>query len=118
VRDAQCELDERAGLAEEDQRIDAGERRLSELGDRDLLSIARFQLRAKLQHLRRTRVGAPVAVLHEVEERMLGHDPVSRVYVGRKGKTRADLGCRAEDVPEAGRLSVLTTIHTAVSIES
>ena len=52
VRDLQRQLDERASLAEEDQRIDAGERRLPELGDRGLLPVARLQLRPQPRHLR------------------------------------------------------------------
>jgi hypothetical protein len=51
VRDLQRALHESAGLAEEDQRIDAGERGLAELGDRRLLPVARLQLRAQAQQL-------------------------------------------------------------------
>ena len=60
VRDAEGELDERAGLAEEDERIDAGERGLAQLRDRGLLPVARFDLRAQARQLRLA-VGAGAA---------------------------------------------------------
>ena len=50
MRDGEGELDKRACLSEEDERIDAGERCLSELGDRGLLPIARFDLGAQTRH--------------------------------------------------------------------
>ena len=49
--DGEGELDERAGLAEEDVWIDAGERGLPELGDGGLLPIARLDLRAETSEL-------------------------------------------------------------------
>ena len=66
--DAEGELDERAGLAEEDGGIDAGQRRLPELGDGGLLPVARLDLRAQTRELRqplRTAAGNEV-------ERLLG----------------------------------------------
>src|SRR5213594_1086003 len=51
VIDAEGQLDDRAGLAEEDGGIDAGERRLSEFGDRVFLAIARLDFRAQARKL-------------------------------------------------------------------
>ncbi len=53
---AEGHLNERTGLAEENRRIDAGERGLSELGDGDFLAIARLDLLAQTQQLRLARV--------------------------------------------------------------
>ena len=47
MTDAQRELDERADLAEENERVDAGERGLPELRHRRFLAIARVELRAE-----------------------------------------------------------------------
>lgn len=49
--DGEGELDERAGLAEEDVRIDAGERSLPELRDGGLLPVASLDLRAETSEL-------------------------------------------------------------------
>ncbi|HKS24089.1 MAG TPA: hypothetical protein VJZ76_14895 [Thermoanaerobaculia bacterium] len=49
--DAEGELNERAGLAEEDVRVDAGERGLPELGDGSLLPVAPLDLRAQAREL-------------------------------------------------------------------
>jgi len=68
VIDAEGELDERASLAEEDVRVDAGERGLPQLGDRGLLPVARLDLRAQARQLREP-LGA--AAGDEVE-RLLG----------------------------------------------
>ena len=73
MRDAQRELDQRARLAEEDQRIDARERGLAELRDRRFLAVARFQLGAQAQQLG-VRAGLRVALAgNEVEQWVFGH---------------------------------------------
>jgi len=52
VVDGEGQLDERAGLAEKDVGIDAGERGLPELRDGGLLPVARVDLRAQTRELR------------------------------------------------------------------
>ena len=61
VVDAERDLQERAGLAEDDQRFDAGECGLPKLGDGRFLPVARLDLRAEaLQfRIRVRRVAAP-----------------------------------------------------------
>ena len=73
VIDAEGDLHERAGLAEEDQRLDAGECGLSELRDRRFLPVARLDLGAKpLQFcIRVRRVAAPADEMERM--RIVGH---------------------------------------------
>src|SRR5436190_7202459 len=71
VVDRQGQLDERAGLAEEDVGIDAGERGLAELGDGRLLPVARLDLRAQSRELRaafRTSAGNEVKGLSWIRD--------------------------------------------------
>jgi hypothetical protein len=51
VLHAEGQLDQRAGLAEEDVGVDAGERGLPELGDGGLLPVAPLDLRAQAREL-------------------------------------------------------------------
>ena len=64
--DAEGDLDERTRLAEEDERIDAGERGLAELGNRCFLPVARLDLGAKPMQFR-LRVRRVVAPADEME---------------------------------------------------
>jgi hypothetical protein len=72
VRDLEGHLHERAGLADQDQRIDAGERPLAQLRDGGLLPVARFQLGAQTGQLR---IASVVAITpgDEVEQRLFRH---------------------------------------------
>jgi hypothetical protein len=74
VVDAEGQLDERAGLAEEDVGVDAGERRLPQLGDGGLLPVARIDLRAE--------PGELAAAL-----RGTTRDEVEGLVVGRGGRS-------------------------------
>src|ERR1051326_2234247 len=84
VIDGERELHERAGLAEEDVGIDAGERGLAELRDRGLLAVARLDLRAQTRELRdalRTSAGNEMQRLLQVRhdcERSAGHYATER----------------------------------------
>jgi len=113
MRHLQRELHQRASLPEENEGIDPCQRRLTQLGDGDLLPIPRLQLRAQQRQLHRARVGAPFAVLHEMEQRLFRHLRITRsgdsrkVYVGRAGKREST---------SRPVVFVLTTIHTTISI--
>jgi hypothetical protein len=95
VVDREGELDERAGLAEEDVGIDAGERGLPELGDGLLLPVAGLDLGAEMGELREV-VRTPAG--NQVERLVLvrgGSMPLDLVGTEKPATSAgAGTGCR------------------------